>query len=168
MFVFTHLSIGRRVLIMCVSVSLFMHRCVLLTFRVQQLGEAQVLLSQVEGILQVVVSIWFLQLVIVYQVWSEEKPIRSIIQSSACISSKWPTADFNFTVTKGKGTLCSLDSWDTRIPNDNEDDEEYYLCLWMRALNAIPSLQLVVKLWMLTLEYLNSRRRSGRSLSFSQ
>lgn len=34
-----------------------MHRCVLLTFRVQQLGEAQVLLSQVEGILQVVVSI---------------------------------------------------------------------------------------------------------------
>lgn len=34
-----------------------MHRCVLLTFGVQQLGKAQVLLSQVEGILQVVVSI---------------------------------------------------------------------------------------------------------------
>lgn len=33
-----------------------------------------------------------------------------------------------------------------------------YLCLWMRALKAIPSLQLVEKLWMLTLGYLERKR----------
>ena len=44
-----------------------------LTFRVQQLGEAQVLLGQVEGVLQVVVSVGLLQLVKVDQIGSEQK-----------------------------------------------------------------------------------------------
>lgn len=43
------------------------------TFRVQQLGEAQVLLSQVESILQVVVSIGLFQLVKVYEVRPEDE-----------------------------------------------------------------------------------------------
>lgn len=45
------------------------------TFRVQKLGEAQVLLSQVEGILEVVVSVRLLKLVKVNQIGSgqEEK-----------------------------------------------------------------------------------------------
>lgn len=42
-----------------------------LTFRVQQFGEAQVLFSQVEGILKVVVSVGLLQLVKVDQIRSE-------------------------------------------------------------------------------------------------
>lgn len=41
------------------------------TFRVQQLGQAQVLFSQVEGILQVVVSVGLLQLVKVDQIRPE-------------------------------------------------------------------------------------------------
>lgn len=43
-----------------------------LTLGVQQFGEAQVLLGQVEGILQIVVSVRFLQFIKVNQVWSEE------------------------------------------------------------------------------------------------
>lgn len=42
-----------------------------LTFRVQKLGESQVLFSQVEGILKVVVSVGLLQLVKVNQIRSE-------------------------------------------------------------------------------------------------
>lgn len=42
-----------------------------LTFRVQQFGEPQVLFSQVEGILKVVVSVGLLQLVKVDQIRSE-------------------------------------------------------------------------------------------------
>lgn len=34
-----------------------------------------------------------------------------------------------------------------------------YLCLWISALNAIPSLQLVVKLWILTLGYLQNKNK---------
>jgi len=46
--------------------------CETLTLGIQQLGEAQVLLGQVEGILQVVVSVGFLQLIKVDQVRSED------------------------------------------------------------------------------------------------
>lgn len=57
------------------------------TFRVQQLCEAQVLFSQVKGILQIIVGIGFLQLVKVYQVrpkgereggGGEEKQVRGM------------------------------------------------------------------------------------------
>ena len=34
-----------------------------------------------------------------------------------------------------------------------------HLCLWMRALKAMPSLQLVLKLWMLTFGYLPEQNR---------
>lgn len=36
-----------------------------------------------------------------------------------------------------------------------------YLCLWISALNAIPSLQLVVKLWILTLGYLQNKNKES-------
>lgn len=42
------------------------------TFRVQKFGEAQVLLGQVEGVLQVVVSVGLLQFVEINQVWPEK------------------------------------------------------------------------------------------------
>lgn len=42
-----------------------------LTFGIQKLGEAQVMFSQVEGILKVVVSVGLLQLVKVNQIRSE-------------------------------------------------------------------------------------------------
>lgn len=57
---------------MCVSMSMCVNVCVMVTFRVQQLGETQVLLGQVEGILQVVVGVGLLQLIEVDQVGSEE------------------------------------------------------------------------------------------------
>lgn len=38
-----------------------------------------------------------------------------------------------------------------------------YLCLWISALNAIPSLQLVVKLWILTLGYLQNKNQGERN-----
>lgn len=40
-----------------------------------------------------------------------------------------------------------------------------YLCLWMRALKAIPSLQLVVKLWMLTFGYLEEEITARQMLT---
>lgn len=55
---------------LCPAAVLSHHR---VTFRVQQLGEAQVLLSQVESILQVVVSIGLFQLVKVYEVRPEDE-----------------------------------------------------------------------------------------------
>lgn len=42
-----------------------------LTFRIEQFGESQVLLGQVEGVLQVVVNVGLLQLVEVHKVWPE-------------------------------------------------------------------------------------------------
>lgn len=55
-----------------------------LTLGVQQLGESQVLLGQVEGILQVVVSVWFLQLVKVDQVRSEkEQKVRALNKTNS-------------------------------------------------------------------------------------
>lgn len=93
-----------------------------LTFGVQEFGEPQVLLRQVEGVLQVVVSVGLLQFVEINQVWpgkiaSIENEGYEVYKAKVLMQVKWS---------------C-------------------YLCLWMRALKAIPSRQLVLKLWMLTL-----------------
>lgn len=97
-----------------------------LTFRVQQFGHTKLLLCYIEGVVEVVGGVGPLQSAIFQQVRSDRRQRKKMNDRKVCLCLK----------EKVGGTPSS------------------HLCLCMRALKAMPSFQLVVKLVMLTLGYL--------------
>ena len=115
------------------------------TLGVQQLAEPQVLLGRVEGALQVVGGVGFGQLLEVHEIrpaGGGKRPPRTQIRRVSPQKSPPPPPQ-----------------------NSPIQTPTTHRCLWMRALKAKPSLQLVVKFWMFTSGYLRQGLGFGEGVS---
>lgn len=122
-----------------------------LAFGIQEFGHAQLLLRYVEGVLEVVSGVGLLQSVIIHQIGPE---IDRGGEGQRFNGKKKKKREGKKTADGQKGRRVF-----TARPAFIESSVAAHRCLCMRALKAMPSFQLVVKLVMLMEGYLQDESR---------